>query len=192
MPRSEDGAQRGETGRSRRRDRRVPVTPAALSEVALRHLNRAALSKAALAQKLEAWVLARGEPPDVEAARPWIDELVARYERSRLLDDDRLAESAVSSLRAKGRSTRAIAERLARRGVGATAIEKALDAERREHANAELAAAEALVRKRRLGPFRPEAERAAHRRRDLAVLARAGFDYETAIRALATRADDEF
>jgi regulatory protein len=48
------------------------------------------------------------------------------------------------------------------------------------------------VRRRRLGPHRPEAERQENRRRDLAALARQGFDHETAIRALGHGSDDEF
>jgi regulatory protein len=56
----------------------------------------------------------------------------------------------------------------------------------------ELEAARAYVRRRRLGPFRPEAERQPNRQRDLAALARTGFDHETAIRALGHGSDDEF
>jgi hypothetical protein len=48
------------------------------------------------------------------------------------------------------------------------------------------------VRRRKLGEFRPEAKRAEERRRDLGILARAGFDYETSVSALGSRRDDEF
>jgi regulatory protein len=48
-----------------------------------------------------------------------------------------------------------------------------------------LAAALALARRRRLGPWRPPAARAARRDKDLAILARAGFP-----RGLATRIVD--
>jgi regulatory protein len=57
---------------------------------------------------------------------------------------------------------------------------------------AELEAARAYVRRRRLGPHRPESERLENRRRDLAALARHGFDHETAVRALGYGGDDDF
>jgi regulatory protein len=37
-----------------------------------------------------------------------------------------------------------------------------------------------LARRRRLGPYRPEADREARREKDLAALARAGFGYDIA------------
>lgn len=177
--------------RGKRRER-VPVTEAALSAVALAYLDRVPASRRALTRKLEAWVVARGEPPDVEAARLLIDALLERYERSRLIDDSRLAENVLGSARAKGQSRRAIEQRLATRGVARTSITQVLDDERRTSTNAEFLAAVAFVRRRRLGPHRPEAERAENRRRDLAALARAGFDFDTAIRALGAHESEEF
>lgn len=171
---------------------RVPVTLAALSEVALAYLNRVPASKQALARKLESWVEARGEPPDLTSARPLIGALIERYEQSRLLDDARLAENLRGSSRARGQSRRAIQQRLYQRGLGSDAISEVLDQERRQGGDAELLAAQALVRRRKLGPYRPEAERAAHRQRDLGVLSRAGFDREVALRALAAHDEDEF
>ena len=41
-------------------------------------------------------------------------------------------------------------------------------------------AAVALARRRRLGPYRPDNERKDKRARDLAAMARAGFDYDVA------------
>ena len=45
---------------------------------------------------------------------------------------------------------------------------------------AELEAAKALARRRRLGPWRHPAERAARREKDLAAMARAGFRLDAA------------
>jgi len=70
-------------------------------------------------------------------------------------------------------------------------IDATLASERAESGDAELAAARALVKKKRLGASRPPAERAEHRRRDLATLARAGFDFDTARRALGEGRDEE-
>ena len=44
--------------------------------------------------------------------------------------------------------------------------------------NPEMTAALAYARRRRLGPYRPEAERADHRDKDMAALGRQGFAYD--------------
>jgi regulatory protein len=55
----------------------------------------------------------------------------------------------------------------------------------------ELTAARALVRKRKLGHYRAESERGEYARKDLGILARAGFDYETAKTALGLEGNDD-
>lgn len=171
--------------------KRILVTEASLSEVALSRLNRVALSGLALRRKLETWVQDRGEPADPLAARPLIETVIRRFESSRILDDDRLAESLVGGLRARGASARAIQSRLGMRGLQTAAIDRALVADRGEHPDSEVEAARVLVRRRRLGPFRPEAERASKRQRDLWALARAGFTREVALCALEVACSDE-
>jgi len=171
-----------------------PVDRAALSKVALGYLNRRDASQSKLQAHLERWVARSYSSEQVLAARPLIQELLERYQASGLVDDARLAENAVKSLRARGKSARAISYKLSTQGLGAVSIDAALSADRRENGESELSAAKALVRKRKLGVFRPEAERAEKQRKDMAVLARAGFDFDTCRRALGSGdgADDEF
>jgi regulatory protein len=171
---------------------RVPVTEASLAQVAVRYLNRTEASEKKLTDYLLRWVARSGEPPDQQQARPLIEALLTRYRSSGLLDDKRLAENALPSLRARGRSTRAIQQKLRARGVQSPEISAVLEGERSQSANVDLDAARALVRRRKLGFLRPEAERAENRRRDLGVLARAGFDFDTCVAALGGGRDDEF
>jgi regulatory protein len=171
-----------------------PVDRAALAKVALGYLNRRDASQNDLRAHLERWVTRTRGSEELLAARPLIQELLERYRASGLVDDARLADNAVKSLRARGKSARAISYKLAARGLTEVCIDAALSADRRENAEAELSAAKALARKRRLGTFRPEAERAEKRRKDLSVLARAGFDFDTCRRALGSgdASDDDF
>jgi regulatory protein len=113
--------------------------------------------------------------PENEDAPAWIDRVLLRLSELRLIDDSRLAAARVRSLRAKGKSLRAIRADLKRQGIGETQISAALGES--EPAD-ELEAARRFVRKRRLGRDRER------RQKDLAALGRAGFDYETARRAL--------
>ena len=51
-------------------------------------------------------------------------------------------------------------------------------------------AAAALARRRRLGPFRPAKDRKDRRARDLAAMARAGFDYDLAKKVIDAASPD--
>ena len=92
-----------------------------------------------------------------------------------------------------GRSRRAITAHLAQKGVAATTVREAVG----HDVGAELAAAIAFARKRRLGPFaREEAEpldrdaRRVAERKALGTMARAGFDFGVCERVLRMDRDD--
>ncbi len=120
---------------------------------------------------------------DADEAAAWIEALLVRFAQSGLLDDGAYARQQASSLHRAGRSGRAIGARLAAKGVDreiAAAALAELEAESAPDISPDLAAAARLARRRRLGPYRAAGERGENRDRDLAVLARAGFDYATA------------
>ena len=94
-----------------------------------------------------------------------------------LIDDRAWAEAQAVGLRRRGASARAVAARLSSKGASRAEIERLLAG---EDDAAEREAARALVRRRRLGPWRGPAERAARRQKDMAALARAGFSPELA------------
>jgi regulatory protein len=121
-----------------------------------------------------------------------VEETLTRYQQTGLLDDRRYSMSMAQSLVARGASRQAIKARLLARGIGKETVDDVLGT-LGSHAGSELEAARALVKKRKLGHYRAEAERRENYRRDLGVLARAGFDFDTAKRALALQgaADDD-
>lgn len=163
-----------------------------LHNIALAHLARFATSRANLERVLTRRVARacahHGEDPAPFAAE--ITALLDRLAGAGLLDDMAYAQGRAGSLRRKGDSARQIAAKLAAKGVPAALAKDALEAVDDEAGpGAELRAARALARRRRLGPFRKgggEAERA----RDLAALARAGFTYEIARKALERESED--
>ncbi|MBM3534482.1 MAG: RecX family transcriptional regulator [Alphaproteobacteria bacterium] len=156
------------------------VTQPSLERAALAYLERFAASTESLRRVLLRKIERSARVHDIDRAEAsaWVEALIERYLRSGLLDDRAYAEARTASLRRQGRSARAIADRLAQKGVGRKAIADALAPTRIERD--ELDAAARLARRRRIGPFRPEAERREHRERDLATLGRAGFAFETA------------
>ena len=165
-----------------------PVTMAYLERAALAYLERFASSsenlRRVLRRKVERRCRQRGEPSEPFLAL--VDEVVARSMRSGLLDDRRFAEGRVASLRRRGGSARLIAAKLAAKGVERTLIADALAGEPED----ELAAAHALARRRKLGPYRP-GDRAPYRDKDLAALARAGFRFDVARAVVDGEREDE-
>ncbi len=161
-----------------------PAGPApndtALHEAALAYLARYAATEAGLTRTLERAVdrwarraLADGAEADAVAAqaaqaREAVRGVVARLAALGAVSDRTFAETRTRSLVRGGRSRRAVAAHLAAKGVGTETARAALDAEETD----ELAAALVLARRRRIGPFRIGD---GDRRRELAMLARAGF-----------------
>ena|GEM_PF-442708 len=197
-------------GRKRAERPRVRVTEQALAEAALSYLNRRDATAAKLKTHLRGWVRKRGELSGVAGGREsgrenesaldvgaLIESVVARLTASRVIDDERYVGNAVRSLRARGASTRAIRFKLGVQGVGEQLVDGAMQAERggsergSGSGDAELEAARTFVRKKRLGPHRKVEEREEKRRKDLAALARAGFSFDVARRALGGAGDDE-
>jgi regulatory protein len=164
----------------------APLTLAMLEKAALDYLGRFAASRASLKRILGKRVTraARLGRIDTAEGKRFIEDIVGRYVASGLLDDAAYAARRAASLHRRGASGQAIRASLAQKGVESEVIRAALAALAAEGSD-DLAAACALVRRRRLGPYRPHATRAAARAKDLGVLARAGFSGAIARRVLA-------
>ena len=153
-----------------------PVSEAGLHTAALGYLERFDAStemvRRVLLRRVERAVRAGlGERP---AGAALVERVLARLAAARLLDDAAFAARRADGLRRRGASARAIQGRLGAQGIDREVIRSALATPDAAAGDPELAAAVELARRRRLGPFRA-GDRAAHRRRDLGVLARAGF-----------------
>jgi regulatory protein len=163
-----------------------PPDEAELREAALAHLARYATTRAGLIRvldrRVERWSRKAGEEagPGVETARHTVREVVARLVAAGAVDDTTFAESRARTLTRAGRSRRAVAAYLAGRGVAPEIAHAALAGDD----ETELAAALSLARRRRIGPFRRGPADAEVLRRELGVLARAGFAQDVASRAL--------
>jgi len=164
--------------RARARTER-PLTPSTLERSALWHLQRRAMTEHELRDKLTRKArraeAAHGPQP---LATSWIDALVERLRSSLLLNDRTVAEARAASDARSGRSSRRIVERLRRRGVDGELIAEVVD----RGAAADLDAALIYARKRRLDLKEPQ--------KALATLARQGFSFDVAKRALSSLKDE--
>ena len=139
-------------------------------------LRRVLTRRVAKAQMLDA--------PVMDNVKQAIEAIVARFVDAGVIDDKAFAQTKARALHRRGTSTKLTRRRLQMAGVdGATldtamsALDQELDTNPRQR---EWQAAVALARRRKLGPYRPLTERKDKRNRDLAAMARAGFDYDVA------------
>jgi regulatory protein len=201
--------------RSSRRTIALP-TPEKLKNAALFYLSRYAASAASLRRVLLGRLRrAAMAHPDFAAdrerqaeLRDVIERIIATHEKTGAVNDAAYAEMKVAGLRRSGRSRRFIRQKLAERGIAAALAQSALsqhdgDAEE-DGEEAEIRAALALTKRRRLGPFRKKAQEAGGKtrdkgnreedmknaRKDFAALARAGFSAAIIRKILKASADD--
>lgn len=157
------------------------IEPEVLERWALDYLARYASSAENLRRVLMRRVRRRFPEMEREAAAS-IAALVARYLETGLIDDAAYATGRAQSLHRRGESIAKIRSRLAAKGVAPTIAEEAVAALRAADIDADLAAACAFARRRRLGPYR---RGAADRARELGAFARAGFSRRIAEAVLA-------
>ncbi len=165
-----------------------PPTEATLREAALAHLARYGTTRAGLIAVLDRRIgrwLRAGEQDEGRVAAAAAARAAARVVADRMValgvvNDAAFAKSRARSLNRAGRSRRAVAAYLAARGLGGELVRGVLGSD----PEAELAAAVAHARRRRLGPFRTVAGDAARVLKELGGFARAGFSREVAMRVL--------
>ena len=159
---------------------KAALKPEAIMRMATFYLARHSASAERVRQVLGRKIRRRlatseADAPDEAAVRAMIDPVIERLVRTGLLDDAAFARGKAASLAAKGRPAWRIKADLAQQGIDAdaTAVAEAIEA------LDPVEQASIWARRRRLGPFRLR-DRALHRERDIASLARAGFPVSVA------------
>lgn len=119
-----------------------------------------------------------------------LESVIQRFTQSGLLNDNTYAEAQIGSLRRKGKSKRFICTKMAEKGVNTDLVTRTLEHIDRNGSeqNPELIAAIKHCRKKRFGAFQGDKE--TDPQKALGSLARAGFSYEIAQKALNTPLED--
>ena len=186
-----DGAQKNAKTRKRRGPRKA--TKSHLENAALHYLSRFATSSENLRRVLMRRIerSARHHGTDADEGAEWVDDLIQRYQRAGLLNDAAYAEARAADMMRRGTPIKGVRFKLMQKGVSTDDIDQALDAATEDIPEPDLAAAVALAKRRRLGPYAQPDKRADRRDKDLAALARAGFDYDTARRVIEAETIDD-
>lgn len=169
-------------GKPQSRERKPPkkITADYLHNSGLYYLQRFAASSAhfrrIMMRKIDKSCMAHPEQ-DKETCKALLDNTVEKFIRSGLLDDGAYLRGSVESLRRRGLSARAIEAKLAAKGVPQSQVRQALGERDGEDNDADFEAAVRFAQRKRLAAKGDPAKA-------MAAMARAGFDYETARRAL--------
>lgn len=120
---------------------------------------------------------------DRAEAYGWMDDLLEEFVRLKYVDDARFAEMRIRSYLSAGKSPRYILGKLKEKGID----EHLADSLLAEQEYDPFESAVRLARKKKIGPYSVSPElRHDRRSKDLAILVRAGFDYDIAVRVLET------
>jgi regulatory protein len=174
------------SGKPHRAPRRISADY--LQRAAMHYLERYAAPAEQLRRVLQRKIAAscRHHEQDPALFIEMRDQVVARCVASGLVDDARFAEARAASLRRKGQSGRAVAAKLAAKGVPRELAARSSEAGEA----AERAAARIAARRKRLGPWR-RPDRPFDRQKEIAALARAGFAPALARLVIDGGGDDE-
>lgn len=158
-----------------RQQRKIkPITPKYLDNVAAYYLQRYAASKESLRRVLLRRIKKASslDPDAVPEWREWAEKVIQRYEKDGALDDRRYAGNRVQSLRRKGGSKKVIWQKLLQKGIAKEDIAGALS---EGDEDSEWQALIRFLQRKKIGPYRKSETFDA--KKELMVLARAGFDY---------------
>ena len=168
-----------------------PVTKKRLENGALYYLARYESSEEKLRTVLKRRLMrAKMQSVNVpDEAESWIEDIISSVKNAGYLSNERFAENLADKYRRAGKSRKFIQTKLKQAGIDNALTERLLESE--NASETELCAAQKLVCKKKMGFMRPAEERRIFFKKDLATLARAGFSFDIAVKALNLSAQDE-
>lgn len=203
--------------RQQRKEPRPPrkITERYLHNAGLHYLQRFAASSGHFRNVMMRKVdksCAHHKEQDRAACEKMLDELIIKFKEIGLIDDFAYARGMVNSLRRKGLSSKAIHMKMRLKCLPSEVIQEALESYNEENniTTPELTAALRLCQRKRMGPFDRNSSAALNvvkdidedevngdreqfnkkKQRQLSALARAGFAYDIAKKALEMSPED--
>ncbi len=160
------------------------ITPQRLYNIALSYLTRYESSTQKLKNVLERRILsAQRQGKEIpKNASQWIHETVLKMQELGYVNNKRYAENTIRRLSQSGKSIRYMNMKLKQDGIDSQTFQSALPNKTTDDIDLDFALL--MVKKKKIGFYRPFPLQKQYFQKDLAILGRAGFSYETAQRAL--------
>ena len=119
-----------------------------------------------------------------------IDIVIEDLEKSKFIDDKFYSESKAKNLIQRGSSINKIRNYLIGKGIGEKYIKNTIDKINKNNDDQDFFSAIKICKKKRIGPSRNENNRSLFYKKDIGILARAGFNFEVSRRVMDLEKDE--
>ena len=158
----------------------LEVTVEEMTNFALNYVEKFAPSK----QQLRTYLLKKyltSRTPNIKKndVSNLIDIVLEDLEKSKFINDKFYSESKAKSLIQRGSSINKIRNYLINKGVGEKYIKNTIEQIKDKNEDQDFFSAIKICKKKRIGPARTEDNRPLFYKKDISLLARNGFDFET-------------
>ena len=119
-----------------------------------------------------------------------IDKIISNLEENKYLNDELYSDSKARLLLRRGYSINKIRQSLINKGIDSDYIKNSIEKIKDKEIEPDFVSALKLCKRRRIGPLRPAANRELFYKKDMGVLARAGFSFEISKRILDLNKDE--
>ena len=119
-----------------------------------------------------------------------IDVVLSDLEKNKFINDKFYSESKAKSMIHRGNSINKIRNYLIGKGINDEFIKQTVNRIKEENDDQDFFSAIKICKKKRIGPARVEDNRPLFYKKDIAILARNGFDFETSKKVMELQKDD--
>ena len=119
-----------------------------------------------------------------------IDIVLSDLEKNKFINDKFYSESKAKSMIQRGNSINKIRSYLIGKGINGQYIKDTVEKINNENSDQDFFSAIKLCKKKRIGPARTEDNRTLFYKKDISLLARNGFDFETSKKVMDIEKDD--
>ena len=165
---------------TRNRKKTLEVTVDEMRNFALSYVEKYAPSK----QQLKTYLLKKYLKLSVPSVKKQdvtklIDIVLSDLEKSKFINDEFYSDSKARSMIQRGNSINKIRNYLIRKGIDDEFIKGTVEKIKDQNSDQDFFSAIKLCKKKRIGPARVEDNRPLFYKKDISLLARNGFDFET-------------
>ena len=121
-----------------------------------------------------------------------IDNVLSDLEKSKFINDKFYSQSKAKSMIQRGNSINKIRKYLMGKGINSEFIKETVNKINDDNSDQDFFSAIKLCKKKRIGPARPEDNRTLFYKKDISLLARNGFDFETSKKVMDIEKEDYF
>ena len=175
----------------RNRKKTLKVTVEEMRNFAFAYVEKYAPSK----QQLKTYLLKKYLKTSVPNIRKQdvtnlIDIVLSDLEKNKFINDKFYSDSKAKSMIQRGSSLNKIRYYLIGKGINNQFIKETVEKIKDENSDQDFFSAIKLCKKKRIGPARTEANRSLFYKKDISILARNGFDFETSKKVMEIEKDD--